>query len=159
LAFSMRRIVTGHDENGKAVVKIDEVMTEPRSGRPGHEGHGVWATDVYPANLNTDADGEMIEPGPPGTTSSKSRVSQYNPGVTPRMHRTHSLDYVVVIKGEMHMELDDGVMVHIKEGDVCVQHGTIHNWINNGTEPWVVAFILLDADPIVINGKELEIIG
>lgn len=159
MAFSLRRVVTGHDENGKAIVKIDEVMSEPRSSRSNHEGHGVWGTDVYPANLNADADGKAIEPGPPGSTASKIRVSKYSPGVTSRMHRTHSLDYVVIMKGEIDMALDDGVIVHLKEGDVCVQCGTIHNWVNNGTEPCVVAFILLAADPIVINGKELEATG
>ncbi|MFP6868235.1 MAG: cupin domain-containing protein [Nitrospinota bacterium] len=159
MVFSLRRVVTGHDENGKAIVKIDEVMTKPRSNRPGNEGHGVWGTDIYPANLNTDADGKAIEPGPPGSTASKFRVTQYSPGVTSRMHRTHSLDYVVIMKGEIDMAFDDGVIVHLKEGDVCVQHGTIHNWVNNGTEPCVVAFILLAADPIVINGKDLEITG
>ena len=65
----------------------------------------------------------------------------------------------MIIKGEMDMELDDGVIVHLKEGDVCVQQGTIHNWINNGTEPCVAAFVLLAADPVVINGKELESTG
>ena len=134
-------------------------MTEARSNRPGIAGHGVWGTDVFPANLNTDDDGKIHEPGHPGATPTKIRISEYGPGVTPRMHRTHSLDYVVVMKGEMDMELDDGVMVHLNEGDICVQHGTIHKWINNGTEPCVVAFILLAADPIVINGKELEITG
>jgi len=159
VAFSLRRVVTGHDENGKAIVKIDEVMSEPRSNRPGNEGHGIWGTDVYPANLNTDADSKTIEPGPPGSTASKIRVTQYSPGVTSRMHRTHSLDYVVIMKGEIDMALDDGVNVHLKEGDVCVQNGTIHNWVNNGTEPCVVAFILLAADPIVVNGKELVVTG
>ena len=101
MAFSVRRVVTGHDDNGKAVVKIDEGMSEPRSNRPGLQGHGVWATDVYPANLNTDADGKSLEPGAPGTTASKFRTSEYGPGVTPRMHRTHSLDYVVIMKGEI----------------------------------------------------------
>ena len=156
MALTVRRVVTGHDENGKAIVKIDEVMSEPRSPRPGNQGHGVWATDVYPANLNTDADGKEIEPGAPGSMPTKFRISQYDPGVTARMHRTQSIDYVVVMKGEIDMELDDGVIVHLNEGDVCVQRGTIHNWINNGTEPCIVAFILLAADPIVINGKELE---
>ena len=122
-------------------------------------GQGMWGTDVYPANLNTDVDGKEIEPGPPGSAPSKIRISKYYPGVKTRMHRTHSLDYVVVLKGEMDMELDDGAIVHLNEGDVCVQHGTIHNWINNGTEPCVIAFILLAADPIDVNGKELEITG
>ena len=75
MVFSVRRVVTGHDENGKAVVKIDEAMTEPRSSRPGSEGHGVWGTDVYPADLNTSADGKVIEHGPPGSTASKFRIS------------------------------------------------------------------------------------
>ena len=159
MAVSLRRVVTGRGENGKAIAKIDEIMSEPRSNRPGNEGHGIWGTDVYPANLNTDADGKAIEPGPPGSTASKIKVTQYSPGVTSRMHRTHSLDYVVIMKGEIDMALDDGVIVHLKEGDVCVQNGTIHNWVNNGTEPCVVAFILLAADPIVVNGKELKITG
>lgn len=159
MAFSVRRVVTGHDENGKAVVKIDELMSEPRSTRSGHEGHGVWATDVYPADLNTDADGKAIEPGPPGSTASKIRVTKYGPGVSSRMHRTHSLDYLVILKGEIDMVLDDGVIVHLREGDVCVQRGTIHNWVNNGAEPCVIAFVLLSADPVVINGRELEATG
>ena len=156
MALTVRRIVTGHDEKGKAIVKIDEVMSEPRSNRPGMQGHGIWATDVYPANLNTYKDGKEMEPGAPGFMPSKFRVNQFDPGVTPRMHRTQSLDYVVVMKGEIDMELDDGVIVHMKEGDVCVQQGTIHNWINNGTAPCIIAFILLAADPIVINGDELK---
>ena len=134
-------------------------MSEPRSNRTGNEGHGIWGTDVFPANLNLDADGKALEPGAPGSTASKFRISKYSPGVHPRMHRTQSLDYALIMKGEIDMELDDGVIVTLREGDVCVQHGTIHNWINNGTEPCIVAFILLAADPIVINGKELEIAG
>ena len=67
------------------------------------------------------------------------------------MHRTQSIDYVVVMKGEIDMELDDGIIVRLREGDVCVQQGTIHNWINNGTDPCIVAFILLAANPVVIN--------
>jgi hypothetical protein len=63
------------------------------------------------------------------------------------------------MKGEIDMELDDGVIVHLKEGDVCVQQGTIHNWINTGTEPCIIAFILLAADPIVIKGKDLDTTG
>jgi quercetin dioxygenase-like cupin family protein len=152
----VRRVVTGHDENGKAIVKIDEVLSEPRSHRPGNQGYGIWATNEHPANLNTNRDGKEIEPGAPGSTSTKFRITQYAPGVTARMHRTQSLDYVVVLKGEIDMELDDGVMVHLSEGDVCVQQGTIHNWINNGTQPCIVAFILLAADPVLINGNPLK---
>ena len=75
------------------------------------------------------------------------------------MHRTQSIDYVIIMKGEIDMELDDGVIVHLKEGDVCVQRGTIHNWKNNGTSPCLVAFILLPAKPIQIQGEKLNSTG
>ena len=67
--------------------------------------------------------------------------------MSPRNHRTDSIDFAVVMSGEIDMELDDEV-VHLKAGDVMVQRGTIHNWINNGSVPCVIAFVLIDAAPI-----------
>jgi len=68
------------------------------------------------------------------------------PGVAPRGHRTDTIDYAVVMSGEIDMNLDGG-SVHLKQGDVLVQRGTIHNWVNNGDGPCVIAFILIDAKP------------
>ena len=82
-----------------------------------------------------------------GTTipgGSVFRVVEYGPGVTPRNHRTDSIDYAVVISGEIDMEMD-GANVHLRAGDVLVQRGTIHNWVNNGTETCVIAFVLISA--------------
>jgi mannose-6-phosphate isomerase-like protein (cupin superfamily) len=62
------------------------------------------------------------------------------------------------MSGEIEMELDDSV-VHLKVSDVLVQRGTIHNWINRGSEPCVIAFVLIDAKPVVINGKVLHAEG
>jgi quercetin dioxygenase-like cupin family protein len=76
------------------------------------------------------------------------RVISYGPGVSPRKHRTSSIDYAVVMSGEIDMELDDSV-VHLRAGDVLVQRGTVHNWVNNGTEPCVIAFVLIDAKPVI----------
>jgi quercetin dioxygenase-like cupin family protein len=73
------------------------------------------------------------------------RVLELEPGAAPRNHRTDSIDYAVVISGEIDMEMDDTV-VHLKAGDVLVQRGTIHNWVNNGTEPCVIAFVLISSD-------------
>jgi quercetin dioxygenase-like cupin family protein len=86
------------------------------------------------------------------------RVVQFNPGVTPRNHRTDSIDYAVVISGEIDMDLD-GTEVHLKAGDVLVQRGTIHNWINRGTEPCVIAFALIHAKPVTAGGKVLNAEG
>jgi mannose-6-phosphate isomerase-like protein (cupin superfamily) len=87
-----------------------------------------------------------------------NRPAEFAPGVAPRVHRTDSVDYAVVMSGEIEMELDDSV-VHLKVSDVLVQRGTIHNWINRGSEPCVIAFVLIDAKPVVINGKVLHAEG
>ena len=87
-------------------------------------------TPVYPAIRTTITGGSVF------------RVVEFGPGVAPRNHRTDSIDYAVVMSGEIDMEMDDTV-VHLKAGDVLVQRGTIHNWVNNGTEPCVIAFSLI----------------
>ena len=75
------------------------------------------------------------------------------------MHRTDSIDYAVVMSGEIDMELDNGVSVHLKAGDTLVQRGTIHNWMNRGTEPCVIAFILIAAKPVSVAGQTLHAAG
>jgi mannose-6-phosphate isomerase-like protein (cupin superfamily) len=83
-----------------------------------------------------------------GTTiknGSVFRVIEFEPGVAPRNPRTDSIDYAVVMSGEIDMEMDDTI-VHLQAGDVLVQRGTIHNWVNKGTEPCVIAFVLISSD-------------
>ena len=87
------------------------------------------------------------------------RILDFKPGLERRMHRTDSIDYIVVMSGEIDMELDNGVEVHLKQGDVMVQRGTIHNWINRGTETCVMAVILIHADPVTAGGKVLNAHG
>ena len=84
---------------------------------------------------------------------------RYEPGVAPRNHRTGSIDYAVVISGAIDMELDDGVLVKLKAGDVLVQRGTIHNWVNRGTEDCVIAFVLISAKPVAAADKTLHAVG
>lgn len=86
------------------------------------------------------------------------RVVQYEPGVTPRNHRTDSIDYAVVMSGEIDLELD-GITVHLKQCDVLVQRGTVHNWINRGPEPCVIAFALIAAEPVRRGGNVLHAMG
>jgi quercetin dioxygenase-like cupin family protein len=86
------------------------------------------------------------------------RVVSFGPGVAPRNHRTDSIDYATVISGEIDMVLD-GEAVRLKAGDVLVQRGTIHNWVNKGTEPCVIAFVLVTAKPVTAGGKVLNAQG
>ena len=105
----------------------------------------IWTTDDLPVNFSED--GEDKGAREIGTTirhGSVFRVIEFEPGVTPRNHRTDSIDYAVVMSGEIDMEMDDTV-VHLQAGDVLVQRGTIHNWVNQGTQPCVIAFVLISA--------------
>jgi len=158
MALQLRRVVTGHDANGKAVVKIDEVSQNLSTGRPGRSACVVWTTESFPVNNAGETDDGLRQVGTTLKNGTVFRVIEFSPGVAPRNHRTESIDYAVVMSGEIDMELDDTV-VHLKAGDVLVQRGTIHNWVNRGTEPCVMAFILIDAKPVEVGGKVLSAVG
>lgn len=159
MAFQVRRVVTGHDADGKAIAMIDDVVTgEPR--RPGADAALIWTSLGCPNNNDGSEDEgkrEGVATTLPGGTV--FRLLALEPGNAPRMHRTDSLDYSVVLQGEIDMELDDGVVVHCKQGDVIVQRGTVHNWANRGTETCVIAFVLMDAKPVEVGGKRLDAVG
>jgi mannose-6-phosphate isomerase-like protein (cupin superfamily) len=148
MTLQVRRVVTGHDPNGHAIVEVDEVVDYARSGRLNHSAFVAWATDKHPIDNRVPGDGRLkpIVNGAPNSTI--FRVVQYGPGVAPRRHRTNTIDYAVVMSGEIDMELDD-CEVHLQAGDVLIQRGTIHNWINRGTEPCVIAFVLVAAAPVL----------
>jgi quercetin dioxygenase-like cupin family protein len=154
MALKFRRVVTGHDQSGRAIVSIDEIAKNVISRRPNHASCVVWSTGEFPSDNDTAADGgaRAVATTDPGGTV--FRLVQYGPGVAPRNHRTESIDYAIVMSGEIDMDLD-GTTVHLKTGDVLVQRGTIHNWNNRGTEPCVVAFVLVAAKPVERNGKLL----
>jgi quercetin dioxygenase-like cupin family protein len=158
MTLKIRRVVTGHDASGKAIVKIDEIAKNVISSRPGANSVVVWTTDTAPVNNDGQDDESTRKTGTTLKGGSVFRVVQFNPGVAPRNHRTDSIDYAVVISGEIDMDLD-GTEVHLKQGDVLVQRGTIHNWINRGTEPCVIAFSLIDAKPVEVGGNTLHAQG
>jgi mannose-6-phosphate isomerase-like protein (cupin superfamily) len=158
MALQVRRVVTGHDAKGRAVVKIDEVSKNMTSARPGATACVVWTTESFPVNNTGDADEGLRKTGTTLKNGTVFRIVEFGPGVAPRNHRTDSIDYAVVMSGEIDMELEES-MVHLRAGDVLVQRGTIHNWINRGTQPCVIAFILIDAKPVAVDGKVLNAVG
>jgi quercetin dioxygenase-like cupin family protein len=158
MSLTIRRVVTGHDENGRAIVLIDELSKNIVQSRPGADATVVWTSEGFPVDNDgsTDASGRKV-----GTTLDNGtvfRVVSFGPGVAPRNHRTDSIDYATIISGEIDMELD-GTTVHLKAGDVLVQRGTIHNWVNKGTAPCVIAFALVAAKPATAGGKMLKAAG
>jgi mannose-6-phosphate isomerase-like protein (cupin superfamily) len=170
---STRRVVTGHDASGKAVVLIDGAAPNARLRKAtGLTSTLLWVTDGSPADNSGNADSADRDIGvAPPERGSIFRMVDFPPAseagtvdnvamlkemglsgghADPRhatMHRTRSVDYAVVISGEIDMLLDDSE-VHLGAGDVLVQRGTNHAWVNRGKENCRVAFVLIDAfDP------------
>jgi quercetin dioxygenase-like cupin family protein len=151
--MSLRRLVTAHTEDGKAYVAIDAEITNLKTGASGSTVRHVWNTREMPADIRI---GAFDDPGaeahitPPPANGTRFAVIDFPPGNTGVMHRTESLDYVIVLEGEIDMDIDDET-VHMQAGDVMVQRGTNHAWCNRGDASARVAFILVDAQPLGIG--------
>ena len=156
--MNIRRVVTAHDGGGKATVAIDEISRDVVSFRRGATIANIWSTEGFPADNAGRADRAKEITGTTRDNGTVFRVIEYGPGVTPRNHRTNSIDYAVVLSGEIDMELDAEV-VTLRAGDVLVQRGTIHNWVNRYDAPCVIAFVLIDARPVEQGGKALAAHG
>jgi len=150
----IRRVVTGHDADKVAKAIMDSPATNSRSGASGSTSTLVWTTDGAPADI---AVGEKVEDmgarkrgTAPPRNGSRFVVIDYPPGNKGDMHRTDTIDYVIVLSGEIEMEMDAS-RVKLKAGDVLVQRGTHHAWHNRGTTPARLAFVLIDAKPLGIG--------
>lgn len=154
MTLKVRRIVTTHDDKGKAVIESDEELNAVSRGLGrGIEGVEIWSTDIMPVPLDTTAGerqrgGLVARHNYVGTGSGSTiRITEWAPGHVLFPHRTHTLDYAIMLSGQLDLELDDGATVTLSPGDVVVQRGTVHSWINRGSEPATIAFVLLDASP------------
>jgi mannose-6-phosphate isomerase-like protein (cupin superfamily) len=164
-----RRVVTGHDTDGKSMVIID--------GPPTPSG-AFWFTETAPVDNEIVGDAAQLvrklEPPLGGTIFRYAVIPPEDPGIPaeererttarlfaqmdathcrtdttrhPGMHKTRTVDYVVLLSGEVTMLLDKGE-VNLKPFDVVVQRGTNHAWVNKGKEPAILAAVLVDAKPV-----------
>ncbi|MDA9353418.1 cupin domain-containing protein [Gammaproteobacteria bacterium] len=171
----MRRVVTGHDKNGKSIVVLDG----PPARSIGEDVGGLfelWNTDGNIINTqdNIDRADDEIILSPP-SNGSKFRYFQINPnpeGIPmdimqdiaadafekigaahhridttkhPAMHKTETIDYIILLKGDVTLILDQEE-VDIKPFDVVVQRGTNHSWVNNGSDPALLIAVLIDSE-------------
>jgi quercetin dioxygenase-like cupin family protein len=150
----IRRVVTGHDADQTAKVLIDGAATNRRTSKSGGTSTLIWCTDRTPADIpvgeNVEDMGARLLGTPPPPNGTRFTVNDIPPGRIGPMHRTDTIDYVIVLSGEIEMEMDDST-IRLKAGDVLVQRGANHAWVNRGTEPARVAFILIDAKPLGIG--------
>lgn len=169
---AIRRVVTGHDENGNAIIARDATAPNVRvRAANGLTSTLMWAEDATPADNSGALDKSDRDIGvAPPDGGSVFRVVEFTPdngavsnaemkkelGLDPDdgtpvrhpgMHRTRSVDYAIVLSGEIDMLVDHDE-VHLTAGDVVVQRGTNHAWANRGTETCSIAFVLIDAKPL-----------
>ncbi len=148
-----RRVVTGHDANGVSVVLSDGIVpvhrVMPQDGVGFYE---IWNTDSMPAPVAAVEPSEPTERSlrvPPEPNGTKIRINEFFPGYINELgnqspfHRTESIDYGIVLEGEIWLVLDNSEVL-LKAGDVCVQRGTDHAWANRSDKVCRVAFILVD---------------
>lgn len=174
-AIQQRRIVTGHNTKGESVILFNDMgknVTHIPSW-PGLYVTELWVTSESPINNSgssdlslrpmkhdPDANGtifRLVEIPPESKTSfnatgifaelgSTTKPSAADSSRHPTMHKTNSVDYLVVISGEMTMQMEEGDTV-LRAGDCIVQRGTNHAWINKGDVPCLIAAVLVDARP------------
>lgn len=155
---AVRRIVTGHDDDGRAVFRsIDKLVPEPISSGDAAFAT-IWSTDAVPVDLNDETDGGKAHVGLTLEGGSVIRVVDMLPGGESPMHRTNSIDYGIVLAGEVELELDNGAVEICKAGDVVIQRGTIHLWRNrSSSETCRIVFVLTESQgPYLLDGKPLE---
>ncbi len=174
--MKVRRVVTGHDSSGKAVVASDEeVDALTLTLTPGAEFHRLWGANEAPTFPDSGAKPSddpyfppvggfrfgmfSVAPASSATLPAEfdvptalAEMEQKLPGLSahmepdaPGMHTTSTIDFEVVLEGEVWLELDDGKEVHLKPGDTVVQNGTRHAWRNHGTVPARLAVFLIGA--------------
>jgi len=150
----IRRVVTGHDDDNVAKVILDGPATNARTGGSGNVSTLIWCTDAMPADI---AIGKTVEDmgarrlgTPPPPNGTRFAVIDFPPGNKPTMHRTETIDYVIVLSGRIDMDMDDST-VTLQAGDIMIQRGTNHAWVNRSDAPARVAFVLIDAKPLGIG--------
>jgi quercetin dioxygenase-like cupin family protein len=142
----VRRVVTGQDASGRAVLLFDGAAPNVKLRPSGLVSTLLWVTDESPVRLTADSDRAAREIGiPPPALGSIFRIVDFPAGTKGEMHRTRSIDYAIVLEGEIDMLLDDSE-VHLKAGDVLVQQATNHGWVNRGATNCRIAFVLIDAE-------------
>jgi mannose-6-phosphate isomerase-like protein (cupin superfamily) len=147
-----RRIVTSHDPDGKAVAIFDGPVVSLQRSPGGNAVTMLWVTAESPAELSESTDRAETKVGVPPPIDHHAMllgmgIDPASQGYSrhPNTHRTRSIDYAIVLEGEIDMLMDDAE-VHMTAGDVLIQQGTNHAWVNNGTRPCRIAFVLIDSE-------------
>ena len=155
----IRRVITGHDGKNVAKVILEGPATNTKRPREGVASTLMWCSDTMPVDIaigdNAEDMGARILGTAPPENGSRFIVMEFAPGIASEMHRTETIDYIVMLSGEIEMDMDEST-VTLKAGDIMVQRGTNHAWVNRGKTPARLAIVLLDAKPLGIGHPRLR---
>ena len=156
----LRRIVTGHDRANKAKVIIDGIAGNMKTNAPTSASIAVWASDTMPIEIpigeigsetgEVEDCGDRKLPTQPPPNGTRFIVMEFDPGAVGVMHRTETIDYISCLEGEIDMDMDDST-VTLRAGDVMVQRGTNHAWMNRSKARARLSIVLVDAKPLGIG--------
>ncbi|KAK6857101.1 hypothetical protein PG995_007288 [Apiospora arundinis] len=157
-----RRFVTAHNEEGKAVVHSQQDLEWRAYDAEQLAFSVVYTTSASPPDLNGDKDilihQGVMESGQLGLVNPNGSVLRYvdfKPGYRCGMHRTQSLDYGIVMEGNIQMVLDSGETHDLKRGDIAIQRATQHQWVNKSQTEWArMLFVLQECAPLYVGGQE-----
>lgn len=152
----IQRVVTGHNEDGRSCF-VSEDVKEPQLVPTGDANFLLlWTTETVPADNNDETDGRDRDVGTTLKGGSAFRIVDMLPGGESPFHRTNSIDYGIVLEGEVELELEDGRKKTVGKHGVIIQRGTNHLWRNTTDKPCRIAFILVEAPPYKHNGVPLD---
>jgi quercetin dioxygenase-like cupin family protein len=145
MTWTPRRVVTGHDKDGKSIFLSDGLPPVIRAAPDGAEFVELWNTSAMPAPIAREEPDptERSLTVPPEPNGTKIRINVFPPGAVSPTHRTQSVDYGIVLEGEITLILDDAETV-LLAGDVVIQRGTDHRWENRSGAETRMAFALVD---------------
>ncbi|KAK5737249.1 hypothetical protein LTR17_006861 [Elasticomyces elasticus] len=161
---NLSRFITTHNAQGKSVVSTQLPSQVPKTSiQDGAAYHASpYSTEDFPVDMNNDKDLDSYTgyltsaPGLVNTTGTVVHIAEFAPGFLSAMHRTVSLDLVVVLEGEIELVLDSGETRLLRLGDQCVQRGTMHAWRNCSGEVWArMICVVLPARELVVGGERL----
>lgn len=160
----MRYVTTHNETTGKAIVHTSEPAQWQALDNDEMAFSVPFTTSQWPISMTNETDikqhDQLMASGKLGLVNpggSVCRFVDFAPGSTPLMHRTVSLDYGIIIEGEVEMQLDSGEKKVLKRGDVAVQRGTMHAWRNVSDKEWArIVFVLLSSEKVEVGGKVLE---
>lgn len=160
----LHQFITGHNSSGEAIVQADNDFQWQPYDDKNMAFSVVYTTSSMPADLNSDTDlsthKELMDKKKLGLVNPSGTVIRcvdFAPGYSCAMHRTQSLDYGIVLEGEIEMLLDSGEKHQMKRGDVAVQRATQHQWRNKSDTDWArMMFVLQDIKPLTVDGKQMK---